>query len=109
MWVGYPSLDIEDPAEHEEVRAELMKHHCIPMFLDPAMLLKQQKFCDKILYPLFHNIIGTAPDVIPVYDDVLWQAYRNVNAELADKIKEHYANAGVWVHDYCCCPTLSLR
>jgi trehalose 6-phosphate synthase/phosphatase len=100
MWVGYPSIDIEDPAEQEEVRAELVKHHCIPLFLDPAMLLKQQKFCGKILYPLFHNIIETAPDVLPVYDDDLWQAYRNVNAEFADKIKEHYANAAVWVHDY---------
>jgi len=99
-WVGHPNIDIDDPAEQEELVAELKTRRCIPLFLDPFMLRKQRKFCARVLFPLFHNIIETDPDIMPVYDDDLWQAYRNVNAHFASKIKEHYDNASVWVHDY---------
>jgi trehalose 6-phosphate synthase/phosphatase len=100
MWIGHPNIEIDDPCEQEDLVMELRKHRCIPIFLDKSMLRKQRTFCSKILFPLFHNIIDTDPDNMPVYDDDLWQAYRHVNAEFANKIKENYDGASVWIHDY---------
>lgn len=99
-WIGHPNINVNDPAEQEDLTNKLKARRCIPLFLDPEVLQKQRKFCARVLFPLFHNIIETEPDNMPVYDDEMWQAYRSVNSQFATKIKAHYDNASVWVHDY---------
>jgi trehalose 6-phosphate synthase/phosphatase len=104
-WIGYPSIDLEDPAEQEEVADLLQRNYnCVPLFIPQQTLDLCRQFCNNVLYPLFHNILETSFEHTPVYSEDLWQSYRSVNSLFANKVKENFStnesNEMIWIHDY---------
>lgn len=104
-WIGYPHIDLEDPAEQEEV-ADLLsrRHRCVPLFIPKETLELHRKFCISVLFPLFHNIIETSGDLTPVYSTEMWQSYRTINSLFAYKVKSILGaidtNHMIWINDY---------
>lgn len=104
-WIGYPQIDLEDPQEQEEVSEILQrKYNCLPLFIPKPTLDLHRKFCNGVLFPLFHNILETSFESTPVYSEELWQSYRTVNSLFANKIKEIFStnesNEMIWIHDF---------
>lgn len=100
-WVGWPHILIENEAEQEELAEILLnEYNCVPLFIPEDILTRHNHFCNNVLFPLFNNIIETAPDSVPQYGRELWEAYRNVNSRFADKVMEIYTNELIWIHDY---------
>jgi trehalose 6-phosphate synthase/phosphatase len=104
MWIGYPHIEIEDPAEQEEVAHLLRRYKCLPLFIPPHTLTLCRSFCSNVLYPLFNNFIGTSSAHTPVYNEELWQSFRSVNSLFANKVKETFKSTEssemIWIHDY---------
>lgn len=100
-WIGWPHIHIDNEAEQEEIAEILLyEYDCIPLFIPEEIFDKHILFCSHVLFPLFSNIIDTAPENVPQYTRDLWEAYRNVNSRFADKVMEIYVNELIWIHDY---------
>ena len=101
LWIGWPGIWIEDEDEQEEVTEILRsRYKCIPLFVPEETMTLHIQFCNGVLFPLFNNIIETAPETIPQYPLELWEAYKNVNSRFADRIMETYTHQRIWIHDH---------
>lgn len=101
-WVGWPHIVLTNEREQEEVSDLLMQqYNCVPIFFNSEVLDRNFLFCSGILYKLFHDVIETQPESMPQYSQHLWEAYKTVNSQFADKIAELYTGREViLVHDY---------
>lgn len=101
-WIGWPGIPADDltTQEKREIRRELEKHHCYPVFLT-----KQQidgfynGYSNSILWPLFHD--STISKEARAKEAELFEAYRSVNEQFANEVLR-LSEPGrlVWVHDY---------
>ncbi len=101
-WIGWPGIPSDDLSgqEKREIRRELEKHHCYPVFLT-----KQQidgfynGYSNSILWPLFHD--STISKEAREQQAELFEAYRSVNKQFADEVlRLREPGRLVWVHDY---------
>ncbi|TGE13840.1 bifunctional alpha,alpha-trehalose-phosphate synthase (UDP-forming)/trehalose-phosphatase [Hymenobacter elongatus] len=97
IWVGWPGLEIADPAEQEAVTAELKADSMAPVFLTQDEIRDfYEGFSNETLWPTFHYFSQHA-----VYEQTYWEAYVSVNEKFCQAV---LALAGpedtIWVHDY---------
>lgn len=100
MWVGWPGLPSDElsDADMTEIREELRKHNCLPVFLTQKQLDGfYNGYSNSVLWPLFHHM-----EVDERYDSAQnWRAYKEVNQVYAATVREHARGSDrLWIHDY---------
>ncbi|MCR5888817.1 bifunctional alpha,alpha-trehalose-phosphate synthase (UDP-forming)/trehalose-phosphatase [Hymenobacter sp. J193] len=97
VWVGWPGLSVDEPAEQEQVREQLKADSMVPVFLTEAEIRDfYEGFSNSTLWPTFHYFSQYA-----TYEQSHWEAYVAVNEKFCQAV---LALAGpedtIWVHDY---------
>jgi trehalose 6-phosphate synthase/phosphatase len=97
VWVGWPGLEVVDPAEQAQVTEQLAADSMAPVFLTEAEIHDfYEGFSNGTLWPTFHYFSELA-----TYEPTHWQAYQAVNEKFCAAV---LALAGpddtIWVHDY---------
>ena len=97
VWVGWPGLFVEDPAEQDQVTERLANDSMAPVFLTEAEIHDYYEgFSNGTLWPTFHYF-----SEFSTYEAAHWEAYRAVNEKFCQAV---LALAGpddtIWVHDY---------
>jgi trehalose 6-phosphate synthase/phosphatase len=97
VWVGWPGLSVDDPAEQEHVTQQLQADSMAPVFLSDAEIRDYYEgFSNSTLWPTFHYFSQFA-----TYEETHWQAYVAANEKFCQAV---LALAGpddtIWVHDY---------
>jgi len=97
VWVGWPGLPVDDPAEQAQVTEQLRADSMAPVFLTEAEIHDYYEgFSNSTLWPTFHYFTQFA-----TYDEAHWQAYVAANEKFCEAV---LAEAGpddtIWVHDY---------
>ncbi|SNS01215.1 bifunctional alpha,alpha-trehalose-phosphate synthase (UDP-forming)/trehalose-phosphatase [Hymenobacter mucosus] len=97
VWVGWPGLFVEDPAEEQHVTEQLQQDSMAPVFLTEAEIRDfYEGFSNSTLWPTFHYFSQYA-----TYEQAHWEAYVAVNEKFCQAV---LALAGpddtIWVHDY---------
>jgi trehalose 6-phosphate synthase/phosphatase len=97
VWVGWPGLEVADPAEQAQVTEQLQADSMAPVFLTEAEIRDfYEGFSNGTLWPTFHYFSELA-----TYEPAHWEAYRAVNEKFCAAV---LALAGpedtIWVHDY---------
>jgi len=99
LWVGWPGVRADEVTAEERafIVQRLSQARCVPVWLTRQQLRGYYfGFCNKTLWPLFHYF-----PQYTVYDDALWQAYRQVNEVFCDQVLRHARPDDIlWVHDY---------
>jgi trehalose 6-phosphate synthase/phosphatase len=99
VWIGWPGLSAErlTKSGKAEVRSELAKEDCHPVFLTRNEIENYYYgFSNRTIWPLFHYFTQHTR-----YDNGLWRAYKRVNETFCSAVLE-IANPKdtIWVHDY---------
>ncbi|GIX64943.1 trehalose-6-phosphate synthase [Babesia caballi] len=88
-------------AEKEELRALLLQHDCIPVFVPRAELTNSLRFCKDHIWNLFYNIGLWNINEQNEFNWDLWNAYVSVNREYAAVAAANASESDFfWVHDY---------
>ena len=98
IWIGWPGLEIADPAQQKEVTDKLRDIKLIPVFLNQEEILEYYEgFSNGILWPIFHYYASTYTN----YQQSNWDFYKLVNQKFRDTVLS-IAEFGdtIWVHDY---------
>jgi trehalose 6-phosphate synthase/phosphatase len=99
LWIGLAGAQPEDEEKEEELlRIMKEKFKCIPIFVDSNDLDMHDRFCSTVLYKLLHNIIDLSMESGLQCSEELWNAYRRMNINFADKIITYYTGQIIWVH-----------
>ncbi|RPJ09300.1 MAG: bifunctional alpha,alpha-trehalose-phosphate synthase (UDP-forming)/trehalose-phosphatase, partial [Spirochaetaceae bacterium] len=96
LWVGWPGGGpYSDQPDLRELLHEKYNSH--PVFVEEKnMDLFYHGFCNKTLWPLFHYFPS-----LTVFDEQLWENYREVNRRFADEVLGILRDGDVlWIHDY---------
>ena len=99
VWIGWPGPTHQlTPEERVTLEAELLRRHCIPMFLERSEVREfYQKYANGVLWPLFHYL----PQHLPLQADQHWDTYAQVNRRAAELVLQHCtADDEVWIQDY---------
>jgi trehalose 6-phosphate synthase/phosphatase len=97
VWVGWPGLFVDDPAEQAHVTEQLHADSMAPVFLTEAEIHDfYEGFSNGTLWPTFHYFSEFA-----TYEQTHWEAYVRVNEKFCEAV---LALAGpddtIWMHDY---------
>ncbi|MBO2011292.1 bifunctional alpha,alpha-trehalose-phosphate synthase (UDP-forming)/trehalose-phosphatase [Hymenobacter negativus] len=97
VWVGWPGLFVDDPAEQAHVTEQLQADSMAPVFLTEAEIRDfYEGFSNGTLWPTFHYF-----SEFSLYEQAHWEAYVAVNEKFCQAV---LALAGpedtIWVHDY---------
>jgi trehalose 6-phosphate synthase/phosphatase len=97
VWVGWPGLFVDDPAEQADVTERLKADSMAPVFLTEAEIRDfYEGFSNSTLWPTFHYFPQFA-----TYEDAHWAAYVAANEKFCEAV---LALAGpddtIWVQDY---------
>ena len=98
IWIGWPGLEIADPAQQKEVTDKLRDIKLIPVFLNQEEILEYYEgFSNGILWPIFHYYASTYTN----YQQSNWDFYKLVNQKFRDTVLSiaEYGDT-IWVHDY---------
>jgi trehalose 6-phosphate synthase/phosphatase len=98
IWIGWPGLEISDPAQQQEVVENLKSRKLLPVFLTQEEISEYYEgFSNEILWPIFHYYASTYTN----YQQSNWDFYQSVNKKFSDAIVS-IAEAGdtIWIHDY---------
>lgn len=99
VWIGWPGISSDELTEKDkiEIKRELKKHDCHPVFLDDA---EEENFysgyCNATLWPLFHYFT-----YMTRYDKQYWECYKRVNELFYKEVRQFVSDdAQIWIHDY---------
>ncbi len=98
VWLGWAGMSSERAREaKEELEEKLLCAGYHPIFLRQADIDNfYHGFCNRTIWPLFHYFPSYT-----VYDDRMWESYKNVNQLYADAVLELADEDDIiWVHDY---------
>ncbi|MET4105447.1 bifunctional alpha,alpha-trehalose-phosphate synthase (UDP-forming)/trehalose-phosphatase [Hymenobacter sp. UYP22] len=97
VWVGWPGLSIEEPAEQAQVTEQLRQDSMAPVFLTEDEIRDfYEGFSNSTLWPTFHYFSQYA-----TYEQVHWEAYVAVNEKFCRAVLELAGpDDTIWVHDY---------
>ncbi|ACY18245.1 bifunctional alpha,alpha-trehalose-phosphate synthase (UDP-forming)/trehalose-phosphatase [Haliangium ochraceum] len=99
MWIGWPGVgdDTLSDAERASIAPRLDELRVVPVPLtEDEIHSYYEGFCNGILWPLFHYLMGTLPLEFQGYE-----LYEDINRRFADAIcAQHQPGDVVWVHDY---------
>lgn len=101
-WIGWPGIPSDDlsPEEKREIRRELEKHHCYPVFLTKEQIDGYYNgFSNSILWPLFHGSVVSKDS--RAKETAFFEEYKSVNEKFAKEVfRLSEPGRLVWVHDY---------
>ena len=99
IWIGWPGIHEEEVSQKEkkEITETLRQKNCYPVFVPQKQFDDYYEgFANKTIWPLFHYFTQYC-----IYDEHLWQAYKQVNQLFCDKVTELVVpDDYIWVHDY---------
>ena len=102
LFVGCPDVHVPEEA-HAEVRALLLEHSCVPVFLGSKLSDGHSAYATEVMWPLLHHQIpdrqagGKGVDGARVSS--LFDAYKKANDAFASTVKSLLrSNENVWVH-----------
>ncbi len=97
LWIGWPGMVTDDPAEKSEITESIAKESMSPVFLTEEDIRDfYEGFSNETLWPNFHYFTQYA-----IYEPRLWEAYKRVNRKFADEIiKKADPDDTLWIHDY---------
>ncbi|GAA4356393.1 hypothetical protein GCM10023185_20140 [Hymenobacter saemangeumensis] len=97
VWVGWPGLLVEDPAEEKQIAEALQGDSMAPVFLSEVEIENfYEGFSNSTLWPTFHYFPQFA-----TYEPAHWQAYVAVNEKFCRAVLELAGpDDTIWVHDY---------
>lgn len=99
MWIGWPGIPDDDltDADRAEIRQELLKSNCYPVFLRKQLVEDYyNEYSNRILWPLFHELEVKAKPTKRT-----WEAYKKANRLFADEVTRlAKPSSMIWVHDY---------
>jgi len=108
-WVAWPGCVVEKTS-HDGVRAKLEEYGIRPVFLDRDLEeLFYAKFCQSVLWPLFHCIptmasvttTATAGNLAGARAPDQYEAYVSANQQYLEAVAQEYQEGDlVLVHDY---------
>ncbi len=96
LWLGWPGSG--SFSDENRLRAELRaRYQAVPILLDDATADSfYNGFCNNTIWPLFHYF-----PTLTVYDEAMWENYKQVNAVFAEAIgAELRPDDVLWIHDY---------
>ncbi|MCG5051934.1 MAG: bifunctional alpha,alpha-trehalose-phosphate synthase (UDP-forming)/trehalose-phosphatase [Myxococcales bacterium] len=98
-WIGWPGVadDALSDADRQQLGPRFEELRVVPVPLAEAEIHRYyEDFCNGILWPLFHYLMGKLPLEFDGFD-----LYETVNQRFADAIvANHQPGDVVWVHDY---------
>jgi trehalose 6-phosphate synthase/phosphatase len=99
VWVGWPGISRDEitAEEEQQIKEELKKRGCVPVFLSKADIENfYEGYSNDTLWPLFHYFQSFAS-----YSEDYWRAYKSVNKAYLSALKKYAEpNARIWIHDY---------
>lgn len=99
VWIGWPGIASDEltDAEKREIKDELVKHDCVPVFLTKDHVKYfYEGYSNDTIWPLFHYFQSYT-----VYNDDYWCAFREVNKLYCQAAQRaSLPDATVWIHDY---------
>jgi trehalose 6-phosphate synthase/phosphatase len=99
LWIGWPGVadDELSDEDREGLGPRFEELRVVPVALSTDEVERYYEgFCNGILWPLFHYLLGTLPLEFEGYG-----LYEAVNRRFADAICErHQPDDVIWVHDY---------
>ncbi|WP_026899087.1 bifunctional alpha,alpha-trehalose-phosphate synthase (UDP-forming)/trehalose-phosphatase [Daejeonella oryzae] len=98
LWIGWPGLEVTDPAQQKEVIDELKPLRLLPVFLDQEEIKEYYEgFSNEILWPIFHYYAS----IFTTYQQSNWDFYQQVNNKFKEAVLS-VAEPGdtIWIHDY---------
>ena len=98
LWIGWPGISEEPSAEEQQFLAQRYAElSVVPVALSADEVEQYyEQFCNGILWPALHYLIGQLPLEIPAF-----ALYENVNRRFAAAAIASYQPGDViWVHDY---------
>jgi trehalose 6-phosphate synthase/phosphatase len=98
LWLGWSGLSDElPPDEARQLDERLSAMNLVPVPLSADEVERYYEgFCNGLLWPLFHYLIGQIP--LEIQDLGL---YETINARFAEAVVQHYRPGDlIWVHDY---------
>ena len=98
LWIGWPGHSEQLTAEESESLARLYAARKVrPVDLTADEVDRYyERFCNGVLWPLFHYLIGQLPLEVEGYE-----LYEAINRRFADAAVAAYRPGDmVWVHDY---------
>lgn len=115
-WLGLAALDggVLSKEQCEKIKTSLMNNapktlgflRFSPLFLDPEITLKHQKFCNSVLWPLFHYLPPSL-EGDRCFDSEVYDGYVQVNKAYADAMMKEFEDSGAelddvvfWIQDF---------
>jgi trehalose 6-phosphate synthase/phosphatase len=99
LWIGWPGVADDEltDANRDSLASRFEELRVVPVALSADEVERYYEgFCNGILWPLFHYLLGTMPLEFGGFD-----LYESVNQRFADAVCERYRPGDViWVHDY---------
>jgi trehalose 6-phosphate synthase/phosphatase len=98
VWIGWPGHSERlTPEETESLARDYRERHVRPVDLTADEVDRYyERFCNGVLWPLFHYLIGQLPLEVEGFD-----LYEAINRRFADAIVAEYRQGDlIWVHDY---------
>jgi trehalose 6-phosphate synthase/phosphatase len=98
VWLGWPGYsDSLSDAQERQLEAACRRRNLRTVSLSNDEVQRYyESFCNGVLWPLFHYLLGQLPLEVPDY-----ALYEAINRRFADAvIAEYRPGDRVWVHDY---------
>jgi trehalose 6-phosphate synthase/phosphatase len=99
LWIGWPGVGDDELSDDDRARlgSRFEELRVVPVALSTSEVERYyERFCNGILWPLFHYLLGPLPLEFQGYD-----LYEAVNQRFANAVCERYRSGDViWVHDY---------
>lgn len=97
IWIGWPGQPVKDEGVRTSISKKFKSDGMVPVFLSQEEVeLFYEGFSNKTVWPHFHYFTQYT-----VYNDTLWNAYKEANQKFADTVIENVREGDmVWVQDY---------
>jgi len=97
VWIGWPGMDIDDPAEQREIQEALLEENLKAVFLTQEEINQYYEgFSNEVIWPVFHYMNTYAK-----YQQSYWDFYVKVNKKFVKAVLEIAEKDDVlWIQDY---------
>ena len=97
IWIGWPGMSVDDPAQIREIDTELKKNSMKPVYLtDQEISDYYEGFCNETIWPNFHYF-----NQYTIYNDHFWDVYCEVNKKFCEQVVAAAdPDDTIWIHDY---------
>lgn len=101
MFFGWPGIYVAR-GEQESLARELLKVDCIPVYPPEAEFEEFLSFCNRFLWPVFHDVLLFFQSANPpAFPEKQWLAYQRINQVYAESVISHSHETDLfWVHDF---------